>query len=71
MPTIKFTTPKCPHCGKTSTVELEELAFDNWVGGMFIQDAFPQMSPDEREVMITGTHPECWDKIFPPEEDEK
>lgn len=29
-----------------------------------IQDVFPELSPDEREFLITGTTPETWDAMF-------
>jgi hypothetical protein len=38
--------------------------------GQLAQNAFPHMSDGEREMLITGTHPECWEKLFPPEEEE-
>jgi hypothetical protein len=44
-----------------------ELDYDSYLAymdGKYVQDAFPEMSPDEREMLITGTHPECWDKMW-------
>ena len=32
--------------------------------GAMIQDAFPFLTPDEREFMMTGLTPEQWDKMF-------
>jgi len=32
--------------------------------GALIQDAFPQLSADEREFIMTGTPPAVWDEIF-------
>ena len=32
--------------------------------GAMLQDAFPQLSPDEREFFKTGITPEEWDKFF-------
>lgn len=66
-----YTLP-CPLCGKASSIEVEEEAFRNWnQRGMHIQNAFPKWSDDERELLITGTHPNCWDILFPDEEDIK
>jgi hypothetical protein len=60
--------------GSTNTMELditEEQMF-NWKHkGMLIQLAMPNLSPDEREFLISGTTPEDWDKMFPPEEEEE
>ncbi len=30
----------------------------------FIQNAFPELTPDQREQIISGTHPKCWAKMF-------
>lgn len=34
---------------------------------MHIQDAFPQLSADEREFIKTGLTPDDWDLLFPEE----
>ena len=41
------------------------------MAGENIQIAFPDLTADQREILISGICPECWDKIFPPEEDEE
>jgi len=33
-----------------------------------IQTAFPNMSPDDREFLISGTMPEDWDLVFGPDD---
>jgi hypothetical protein len=32
--------------------------------GAYVQDAFPYLSAPEREQLISGTHPKCWDEMF-------
>jgi hypothetical protein len=32
--------------------------------GMYIQDAFPTLTADEREFIKTGITPEEWEKVF-------
>jgi hypothetical protein len=32
--------------------------------GLPLDVAVPEWSMDKRELVITGTHPECWDKMF-------
>ena len=61
---VSVKTPPCPECNKRSDVEVDEDAYIRWANGELIQVAFPHMSPDDRELLITGTHPECWAKIF-------
>lgn len=60
--------PNCPHCQKDSTVEVDFNSYLMWRNGTLIQTAFPNMSIGEREMLITGIHPECWDIMFPDEE---
>lgn len=35
-----------------------------------IQDAFPHLTPDQREFLLTGIIPSEWDELYPPDEDE-
>ena len=43
--------------------------FKKWVvPGKLIQDAFPSLSADEREFLMTGITPEEWNSIFGEEE---
>jgi len=60
----------CPFCGHANEVEVNEMDYLDWQDGMLAQDAFPYLSPDERETLISGICPTCWAKMFPPEEDE-
>ena len=38
--------------------------------GPFIQDAWPESTAEQREQVISGTHPECWNEMFGEEDDE-
>lgn len=66
---IKYTTRPCMVCGKASEMVLSKAAVQAWQGGEYVQTAFPEMLPDEREMLISGTHPACWDVLFSDEED--
>lgn len=69
--TTTVRTPQCVVCGKVSYITVETIRLRWWQDeGMHIQRAFPDLSPDVREVMISGTHPKCWDVLFPEEDDE-
>lgn len=57
-------TPRCCVCRKTSTLEVEADGYAAWKRGALIQRALPSMSADQREMLLTGTHPECWDDLF-------
>lgn len=41
-----------------------------FIEGAFIQKAFPNLTPSEREFIKTGFTAEDWDALFPDEEDE-
>lgn len=57
-------TNKCLHCGETNEITVDAPALANWKNGMFIQDAFADLNLEERELVKTGIHPECWDVMF-------
>lgn len=59
----------CPWCGRDYTWEVPTEGYDNWRGGMLIQDAFPTLSATEREYFLTGFCAECQKKIFGDEEE--
>lgn len=39
-------------------------SIDRYNDGALIQDAFPTLSPEDREFMLTGLDEEAWDEIF-------
>lgn len=61
---IEVITSSCCVCGKRSRVKVPEDGFTAWKSGELIQNALPHLTEDERELLITGTHPLCWDGIF-------
>ena len=65
---VPYTTRRCMVCGKSDVVMLtpEELA--GVEAGEPIQVALPDRPSDFREMLITGTHPECWNRIFSEED---
>ena len=67
--TIEVKTRPCCVCGKSDIKTLNREAVNRWQGGENIERAFPEMGAGERELLITGTHPDCWDKLFPEEEE--
>lgn len=58
----------CPLCGKPAEVTgLRKRALDRWDMGRgdFVQDAFPELSPAGREILLSGSHGPCFDVAFP------
>lgn len=59
----------CRKCGKQVNVEVNQEDLQAYESGeKRVQDAFPYLSPDERELFISGICGECFDKMFPEEE---
>jgi len=61
-------TPECFHCGMTGSIQIEATEYASGLAkreaGELIQYCFPSLSSGEREQVLTGTHPECWDEMF-------
>lgn len=59
---------KCPACGEDHSVAMRldewHAGLRAWENGVHIQDAFPRLSPEDREILVSGTCPACWDEIF-------
>ena len=55
---------KDPFTGKVNTLELKvtQKQIDEWKSGKFIQDVMPDLSPSEREFLISGIWDDSWDK---------
>ena len=55
-----------PFSNKKTTLEINVTArqIASWEKGELIQDAMPNLTPDEREFIKTGVTPDEWDDIF-------
>ena len=56
-----------PITGETVSreIDVERHALERFeAGGILIQDAFPNISADDREFILTGITPEEWDAHF-------
>ncbi|HEY5787681.1 MAG TPA: hypothetical protein VIT65_23195 [Microlunatus sp.] len=69
---VTISTPPCIHCGKPGEVTLPKEAWEryNARNGQHIQVAWPEGSAAEREQLINGTHGECFEAMFPADEEE-
>lgn len=68
--TIEVKTRPCCVCGKSEVKTLDRASVIRWQDGENIERAFPDMDAGERELLITGTHPDCWDTLFDEGEEE-
>jgi len=55
----------------TMDLDITQDQLDSWLGGQLIQDAMPNLTPDEREFLISGTTPEEWKDIFGEEDEDE
>lgn len=61
---------KCRICGKQYFIRANEERYIKWKAGEnFIQDLLPDLSPAERELLISGTCDNCWKSMFGEEDD--
>ena len=65
---ITHNCPGCQHPGRVTDVK--PAALQAWLDGAHIQDVMPELSADTRELLISGMHADCWDALFPPDEDD-
>ena len=54
----------CPFCGNYHRVVVKEEDYWAYEDGELIQNAFPYLTADEREIIKTGICPDCWDNMF-------
>jgi len=54
----------CKMCNSTHTIMVTDVDVENWQDGMFAQDAFPYLTADERELIISQTCGPCWHKKY-------
>jgi hypothetical protein len=59
----------CIHCGEDNQITLDAVALANWRNRELIQNVFPNLNYQQRELIQTGIHPECWNDMFPKEEE--
>lgn len=55
---------KCPICGEEKKIYVNFEDWIDWTSGTSVQVAFPYLSADEREQIISGICPTCWARMF-------
>lgn len=72
MPMIE--TKVCPGCKGTTMIEVTDAQFNEWHRPKSqrrkVQEIFPNLTVDDREMLMTGWCPPCWDKAFGDPDDE-
>ena len=54
----------CPFCGAEHSVEVDLAQFEAWQNGELIQRAMPDLTPTEREQLISRMCPKCQAEVF-------
>ncbi len=63
---------KCPYCKEKSFFVFDKEEYERlFIKNEFIHVVFPNLTAEEREVMISGTHPLCWKEMFEDIEEEE
>lgn len=52
---------------RTLDLPITEDQIEMWEGGASVQDAFPNLTPSQREFMLTGITDDEWEDTFAPE----
>lgn len=62
--TVDVNTATCFICGKRDKVTIPKEGYLLWiVEGEYLQVALKDLSSEDRELVLTGIHPDCWDLI--------
>jgi hypothetical protein len=54
----------CPFCSAINLVSANVKDVEVWKAGELIQRALPYLTTNERELLISGICPPCWDSTF-------
>jgi len=57
-------TIECEHCKKSYSFEVRENGFEAWENGEYIQDALYDIEDWQRELLMSSTCNDCFDKVF-------
>jgi len=63
---IEVTTKliKCGDCKRSFPVTMTKSGYHSWIMGELIQNALPELSPADRELLISKTCNDCFTEMF-------
>lgn len=67
---ISNVTCYCPFCSNVSTILVDTADYNAWRAGKLAQRAFPYLSAEDRETLISGLCPDCQESFFEEDEEE-
>lgn len=59
----------CILCGNPSEVDVPAQGLWDWEHGTSVQKAFPGLSAAEREMVLNGSHDDCFNEAFKEDDD--
>lgn len=54
----------CKRCNEPQYLLAKPQDIQAWMEGVSIQDALHYLTPDERELIISGICSTCWEELF-------
>ena len=54
----------CPWCWKKNTIHVPKDKYHRWINGDLVQNCFADLSAEDREILMTGFCPKCWEAMF-------
>lgn len=70
MTMLEVETPACLGCGQSTWFSMSQAQYNAWKQGEHVQLIFPDWSPEDREMLISGTCPDCWEEMWAEMEDD-
>jgi hypothetical protein len=61
----------CYSCQEKQQVTVKQADLSRFQAGEFAQNCFPYLSAPAREFLISGICDECWNDMFPPEDEDE
>jgi hypothetical protein len=68
---MQIPTLPCLGCGESTWLTVTEEEFARIQAGEHIQRVLPHFSAEDRELLISGTCPDCWEEMYAEDEDEE
>ena len=61
----------CTNCEQLKEFTVQTAHYQAWISGTVIQAAMPEISEDERELLISGMCGTCFDALFADEDEDE
>jgi hypothetical protein len=58
-----YLAERCMVCDTASILMLEREKAERYMAGAHVQTVWPEMPAPQRELIISGTHPHCWEQL--------